>query len=815
MAERNVTFLILARDFASRVMNNVGDSADRAAKKLDDLNTLGLGPVATAGAALGPALLPVLGGAVVGTAALGSAFAATGAAAVVFGAVTASVFGEVADASAKSEDLRTKISLLNREISMAEGSGVKVSTLVKSRDKALLEYRARLAELPAPTRAAVLALDGLKTAWGDFVDANKPVVLGLMTRGMAALRAVLPSLQPLFNVGAEAARGLLGVFERFVSGGQLDRLVAFLSTRAGPAFEAFGGIVLSLGYGVGQLLAPFDAMTGGVLGGLDRMSLSFARWARESGRAGIERFIAWVSENGSGVGDLFSSLASSLGTLASAAAPLAPISLAIATGLSAVIEAVPQPVLTALIGSWIAWSVALQAAMIVTKVGAAVGVLAGIFAGVTAAVTGATLAENSNTAAKVANRIATVAVTGVQKAFAAAVWLSNTALLASPITWVVLGLVALGVGLYMAWQRSETFRRVVTGAFDAVGNAAGALGRWFSMAWGTIQRWWGMTISFFTALPGRIMGAIIAFPGMYVRFWLNVLNRAAYLVGYAIGATIRFFILLPGRIMSAVRAIPGLLSALWSAVWSRTKSTVSSGVNATVGFFAALPGRAQRAVSSLWGRISGAFVSAKNAAVAKGRELVTGTISWVSQLPGRAASALRGVPGRVKGAFAGAGGWLIQAGRDILSGLVRGITGAAGWVVQEAKRVASSIVGGIKAGLGIGSPSRVMRDEVGRWIPPGIAIGLRSAMPGLLGEVGSSMAAVTDAASVRARSSFDLSSGAAARGQSMPAGLGGGGGNVVILNVNGALDPNAVGQQIVTLLLRWAASQGKTLEIVK
>ena len=174
MADRNVTFLILAKDFASRTLNNVGDSADRTAQNLRNLNTIGLGPLATAGAALGPALLPVLGAAVVGTAALGASFTAAGTAAGVFGAVTASVFGEVQEASKKSETLRDKISLLNREISMTGPASAKAESLIKSRDKALLEYRARLAELPAPTRAAVLALDSLKRAWEAFRRREPP-----------------------------------------------------------------------------------------------------------------------------------------------------------------------------------------------------------------------------------------------------------------------------------------------------------------------------------------------------------------------------------------------------------------------------------------------------------------------------------------------------------------------------------------------------------------------------------------------------------------------------------------------------------------
>jgi len=406
MAERNVTFLILAKDFASRVMKNVGDSTDRTAQKLRNLNVIGLGPLATTAAALGPALLPVLGAAAVGTVGLGAAFASAGAAVGVFGAVFATTFKEVADASKKSDDLRDKIRLLNQEISMAPFGTVKQSTLIKSRDKALLEYRARLALLPAPTRAAVMALDSLKTAWQNFVDSVKPGTLSIMTRGFSLLTSIIPKLRPLFIAGAQAANELLVAIQGFVNRGGLDRFINFLSAKALPTLEQFGGIAISLGAGIGYLLAPFLTTTDGIVNGIDRLSLAFAGWARGPGAAGVQRIIDYVNANGGRMGALLLGIATSIGSLAQAAAPLAPVSLAIATSLTQIINAIPQPVLTGIVAAFIAWSVAMQGAMIVTRLMGAVSVFAGVITGLTTAMLGQTLATEANTAAKVAYAIA-------------------------------------------------------------------------------------------------------------------------------------------------------------------------------------------------------------------------------------------------------------------------------------------------------------------------------------------------------------------------------------------------------------------------
>ena len=816
MAERNVTFLILAKDFASRVMKNVGDSTDRTAQKLRNMNVLGIGPLATAAAALGPALLPVLGAAAIGTVGLGIAFVSAGAAAGVFGAVTATTFKEVAEASKKSDDLRTKISLLNREISMAPKS--QVDTLVKSRNKAILEYKARLAELPAPTRAAVMALDSLKTAWENFVEKAKPTTLPLLTRGFALLASVIPKLQPLFAVAAQYAGYLMTTLERFVSGGKLDQVINFLASRAGPVFEKFGGILISLAAGVGYLLAPFVKTSDGVIDGLDRMSLAFAGWARGSGAQGVQRIIGYVTANGPRMTALFIGIATSLASLAQAAAPLAPVSLAIATSLTQIINAMPQGVLTALIAGFIAWSVAIRAAMIITALASAAGGIIGVFVGLTAAITGTTLATEANTAAKVAYSIATGIATVATAIWGAALWVAAAAMavLTSPIFLIVAGIALLVAGFILAYKHITPFREAV----DAVGRAFVAAGQWiagvFMSAIRAIPGILNAIPGFFAALPGRILQALIFLPTMYIKFWKFVLEQGAYWVGYGIGKTARFFMDLPGRVMRAINALPGLLSRLWQSIWNTGVSLAVGGSKRIVSFFASLPGRAMSAIRSIGGQLAGIFRNAWNSAVSIVVNGVNRAVGFFRTLPGRARSAVQGLPGQIKGAFAGAAGWLVSAGMDIIRGLISGIGRMAGAAVGEAKRIAGNIVSGVMSGLGIGSPSKVMADKVGVWIPPGIAQGMLKAMPGLLGTVRGAMGSVTDAAVASGTGAVDFSTNARPgfAGAALPGGIGSGGVTVVV-NIDGALDPVAVGRQLVSVLDRWAKTQGKTFELAK
>ena len=80
------------------------------------------------------------------------------------------------------------------------------------------------------------------------------------------------------------------------------------------------------------------------------------------------------------------------------------------------------------------------------------------------------LSENA-TEAVIAMGAAIGVLTAVaMPALIASIKAMTAALLANPIGLVIAALVALGAGLFIAWRKSETFRNIVTGAFEAVMN---------------------------------------------------------------------------------------------------------------------------------------------------------------------------------------------------------------------------------------------------------------------------------------------------------------------------------------------------------
>ena len=65
-----------------------------------------------------------------------------------------------------------------------------------------------------------------------------------------------------------------------------------------------------------------------------------------------------------------------------------------------------------------------------------------------------------------------------------------------------------------------------------------------------------------------------------------------------------------------------------------------------------------------------------------------------------------------------------ELGLNIVTGIKDGILGAAGDLLDTLTGVADSAIGGLKNFLGIASPSKLMRDEIGKFIPEGMVIGI-------------------------------------------------------------------------------------------
>lgn len=92
------------------------------------------------------------------------------------------------------------------------------------------------------------------------------------------------------------------------------------------------------------------------------------------------------------------------------------------------------------------------------------------------------------------NMVASIAETAVaehgmalaSKAWAAAQWLVNAAMSANPIALIIIGIVALIAVIVILWKKSDTFRKIVTAAFEGFLSAVKAVWNWLKANWATL-----------------------------------------------------------------------------------------------------------------------------------------------------------------------------------------------------------------------------------------------------------------------------------------------------------------------------------------
>ena len=109
-----------------------------------------------------------------------------------------------------------------------------------------------------------------------------------------------------------------------------------------------------------------------------------------------------------------------------------------------------------------------------------------------------------------------------------------------------------------------------------------------------------------------------------------------------------------------------------------------------------------------------------------GKTIIKGIWSGLSQgLP----DLIKEIPkliGKIINAFKGGIGGIKDIGKNLVTGLWNGINNAKDWVLGKIKGFGKSILKGLKSFFGIKSPSRLMRDEVGKFLPQGIAVGIEA-----------------------------------------------------------------------------------------
>ena len=181
-----------------------------------------------------------------------------------------------------------------------------------------------------------------------------------------------------------------------------------------------------------------------------------------------------------------------------------------------------------------------------------------------------------------------------------------------------------------------------------------------------------------------------------------------------------------GQLFLAIaQAPPKVLPAVVAALPAFLGLVLSAAVNLFLGIARALPQvlpSVLSAVGSLIGTVVSNIPTFIGLIIGSAVTLFLGIAQAVPQTVGSLVSAVGSLIEQAREAMMGFD--FASVGSNMIQGVINGIGGAIGGLVDAAANAARNALDSAKKALGIASPSRKFRDEVGRFIPLGAAAGV-------------------------------------------------------------------------------------------
>lgn len=547
-------------DDAGSKMDRLKDKFEALKTKAGETNEKGLSPLGLGLIALGPAAGPIVTAAIPAVIGLGAALAGAGAAGKLFGSVLTATLAEVQDDAKNLDTMQDKIAELGDTARLAGARGDKDAqkSALDAQKVAVQQYQDALKQMDPDQKKAVQNYRMMTNTWQQFIDKNKPATFGILAQGYDLIKLAIGEAQPLFDAAARAASGFLDRVGEWAKGGGLKSLVDFLAGQASKTFSTLEVILRNLVRGFAPLFKLASGQGQSLLHWVSTLSVKFAQFGQGGG---WERFLAYTSENGPQLMSILTNLGTSLVTIAQAVTPLAPLSLALAAGLTAIIAAVPQGVLTGIVGLFVAYSAAMK-----------------IYAAYTLLAAAATKAQM------------------IQQ------WALNSAILANPITWIVVGIVALIAVIVLVATKTRFFQTVWSKSFAVIKAVANG-------AWRLIK---ATALGLFAALKLYISG--------YLAVWKTIFRVVRYTAVAAFNG-----------VRTVARAVAGAVSSAWRTAVGRIKALIQD---------------IRTKAGAVMGQIRSLF--SPSALYAAGQQLIIGLAKGIASKAAAPINAVKGILSNLK-----------------------------------------------------------------------------------------------------------------------------------------------------------------------
>lgn len=214
----------------------------------------------------------------------------------------------------------------------------------------------------------------------------------------------------------------------------------------------------------------------------------------------------------------------------------------------------------------------------------------------------------------------------------------------------------------------------------------------------------GTAIAFLTSPIGIAIAAIALIVAAIVALATNA-GGCRDMVVNAFWTVVNFIAGIPGQIGAFLSTVISNVISWASEMGAGALRAGSQFLTNVVNYLTQLPSRAVGFFNRVISNVSSFAGEMAAGALRAGSRFLTNIVNELSKIPGR----------------------VVSIGGDIVNGLVDGIMGAAGAVTDALTGLASDALSAAKSFLGIASPSKVFRREVGRWIPEGAALGVEDA----------------------------------------------------------------------------------------
>ena len=140
------------------------------------------------------------------------------------------------------------------------------------------------------------------------------------------------------------------------------------------------------------------------------------------------------------------------------------------------------------------------------------------------------------------------------------------------------------------------------------------------------------------------------------------------------------------------------------------------------GLIKSIPTLLQAAVKLVAGVVRG-IGSALGSIVKAGNNLVTRFADGINNKISTAVAKAKNLASRVVSAVRSGIGNVASVGANLVEGLWNGVSNKVGWVTQKMASFGRQVLDALKTFFGIQSPSKLMRDEIGRFLAEGVAVG--------------------------------------------------------------------------------------------